>query len=219
MDEDGGDRADARSHGPAKLDGETGEARPLCGPSQPQEKAPDPWALLIVRIAQERDAAAFKALFEAFAPRLKGFLLHQGLAPAAAEELAQEALLTVWRKANYFDPHRASAAAWIFTLARNLRIDAYRRGRAVLPPDIDPLSDQDAPAAAEGMVLAAERDGRLHDAMRGLPANQVEVLQSSFFHDKPHAQIARELDLPLGTVKSRIRTALLRLRELLGDTR
>lgn len=174
---------------------------------------------MVARVATHRDEAAFKALFETFAPKLKAYLLRQGLQNASAEELAQETLLSVWRKAALFDPGRASAAAWIFTLARNLRIDAYRHARTVAAGELDPIGDQDGPPTPAGLLLTAEREGRVRDALGSLPPDQVQVIRSSFYQDKPHSEIARDLDLPLGTVKSRIRTALIRLRSVLGDAR
>jgi RNA polymerase sigma-70 factor (ECF subfamily) len=174
-------------------------------------------AELIRRISVNADREAFSALFQLFGPRVKGYLIRHGASPAQAEDLTQETLITVWRKASYFDPSRASPAAWIYTIARNLRIDALRHERAALV--YDDRSDErpdDAPPADEDMVTA-ERDQQIRKAMHILPQEQVEVLRMSFFQDKPHSEIARELHLPLGTVKSRVRLALARLRSALGD--
>jgi RNA polymerase sigma factor (sigma-70 family) len=125
-------------------------------------------------------------------------------------------MLMVWRKARLFDPAKASAATWIFTIARNLRIDAIRRERR---PDFDPndpaLVPDDEPAADS--VLMREDDGaKLHDALKTLSPEQAQVVQMSFFADKPHSQIASELGLPLGTVKSRLRLAMVRIRLAIG---
>lgn len=178
---------------------------------------PPPFNRMIQDIAANGDRAAFAALFKHFAPRLKTFLMRSGLTPTAAEEVAQETMLSVWRKASYFDPAKAGAATWIFTIARNLKIDAQRRDRPVaqLPSDADETPD-DAPDG-EAMVLTAEREERVRAALTALSAEQAHIVRLSFFQDKPHAQIAEELGIPLGTAKSRVRLALGRLRTLLDD--
>lgn len=185
------------------------------GAVKTKPRADEP-AQLIVAVAARGDRNAFALLFEHFAPRVKSYMLRLGAAPEAAEELAQEALLTVWRKATLFDPSRAGASTWIFAIARNLRIDAVRRQRR--PRIEDDPTDEPAPEpAADAVVAAGERDVRLRQAMAALPADQAEVVRQSFFQDKAHSEIARDLNLPLGTVKSRLRLALGRLRGLVGD--
>src|SRR5262249_36215685 len=135
-----------------------------------------------------------------------------------AEDLAQETLLNVWRKAAHFDPARAAAGAWIFAIARNLQIDAGRRDR--VPADwADPSDEPDPPPDPAPDLSATERAQRLRQAVRALPPDQLSVVELSFFSDKPHAEIATELGLPLGTVKSRLRLALVRLRTSLEDYR
>lgn len=173
-------------------------------------------AALILAIARAADRRAFAALFEHFAPRVKSYMLRLGAPPEAAEELAQEALLSVWRKAGLFDPSRAGASTWIFAIARNLRIDAIRRERRPKIED-DPTDAPEAEPSADAVIAAVERDARLRQAVGVLPVDQAEVVRLSFFQDKPHSEIARDLNLPLGTVKSRLRLALQRLRGLVGD--
>lgn len=174
-------------------------------------------AQLIVAVACSSDRVAFARLFTHFAPRVKTYLLRVGTTPAIAEDLAQETMLTVWRKAAFFDPARAGAAAWVFTIARNLRIDVLRREHhaAALveaPPDPSP-----EPPRADALLTAAERERRVRAALVCLSSEQAEVVRLSFFQDKPHAEIERELGIPLGTVKSRLRLAMMRLRLLLDD--
>lgn len=173
-------------------------------------------ANLILAVAQRGDRDAYALLFEHFAPRVKSYMLRLGATPEAAEELSQEALLTVWRKAALFDPSRAGASTWIFAIARNLRIDAIRRQRRPRIED-DPTDEPPAEPTADAVVVAAERDARLKIAVAALPRDQAEVVRQSFFQDKAHAEIAKDLNLPLGTVKSRLRLALARLRGLVGD--
>jgi RNA polymerase sigma-70 factor (ECF subfamily) len=168
-------------------------------------------------IAERQDRAAFASLFEFYAPRIKAMLTRLGAAADAAEDLAQETLLTVWRKAAYFDPDRASAAAWIFTIARNLRIDRLRgdnRAKLYAPYK---MVEPEGPQHPDSALSAAERDERVRAALKELSQEQVRVVQLSFFEGRAHGDIATLLDLPLGTVKSRVRLAMARLRNLLGD--
>jgi len=172
---------------------------------------------LIHAIAMRGDRSAFTALFVRFAPRVKAYLMQRGLDGARAEELAQEVLLIVWRKAAQFDPSRASAAAWMFTIARNLRIDAARRTQVVVRAP-DPADEPPEVPAADAILAAEDRAVRVSAAVAALPAEQAEVVRLAFFDDRPHADIERMLGIPLGTVKSRLRLAVSRLRGLLeGD--
>ncbi len=171
----------------------------------------------VVAIGNTRDRAAFQLVFDHFAPRVKGYLMRLGAGNAVAEDLAQEALLTVWRKAALFDPAKASASTWIFTIARNLRIDAIRKERR---PELDPndpsLHPEDERPADDTMDWAKAED-RLRAALADLPREQSQIIELSFLAEKPHSIIASELGLPLGTVKSRIRLAMARLRLALGE--
>ncbi|HKX65436.1 MAG TPA: sigma-70 family RNA polymerase sigma factor [Rhizomicrobium sp.] len=173
------------------------------------------WNILLGQVAARRDRDAFAALFAHFAPRVKAYLLRLGASPAVAEDLAQEALLSLWRKAHLFDPAKASAATWLFTIARNLRIDAIRRERR---PELDPedFMPEVALAADDGLAMAQD-EARLRAVLQDLPADQIQVIELSFFADKPHSQIAAELDIPLGTVKSRLRLAMARLKRSLEN--
>ncbi len=197
------------------------ERRSITGRASPPRMSPfapasADFAAMIAAIADRADRGAFAALFSHFAPRVKSYLLRLGADPRLAEELAQETLLTVWRKAAAFDPAKAAPSTWIFTIARNLRIDAARRERRGEPLD-DP-SDMPEPEPAPDAALAAvQSEGRIREALLTLPPEQAEVIRLSFFSDKPHAEIAAVLNLPLGTVKSRLRLAMGRLRERLGD--
>jgi RNA polymerase sigma-70 factor (ECF subfamily) len=173
---------------------------------------------MIVAIAQDRDRAAFASLFEHFAPRVKSYMLRLGAPPEAAEELAQETMLIVWRRAEAYDPAKAAASTWVFAIARNLRIDVARRA-ARAPLRDDPAFEISAPPAPDSVVTAVEDEARIGRAIATLPPEQARVITLSFFSDKPHSEIAAELDLPLGTVKSRLRLAMVRLRALLEEPR
>lgn len=173
---------------------------------------------LILAIARSQDRDAFAVLFEQFAPRVKGHLVRLGASAPQAEELAQEVLVTVWRKAALFDPSRASASTWIFRIARNLRLDALRRDTAAAAFEPDLTEAPEPPDTPETVELARQRDDRVRRALADLTPDQANVLRLSFFQDCPHSEIAETLGLPLGTVKSRIRLALARLRAALeGD--
>jgi RNA polymerase sigma-70 factor (ECF subfamily) len=175
----------------------------------------DDLARLVEAIARCGDREAFAALFQLFAPRVKGYLMRLGLPPAAAEELAQETLLAVWRRAALFDPSKATAATWIFTIARNLRISAARREKAALAYSVDLSQAPEEPEQPESVVRAGERERAVKAALEALTPDQAMVLMLSFYQEKPQAEIARDLGLPLGTVKSRVRLALARLRKAL----
>jgi RNA polymerase sigma-70 factor (ECF subfamily) len=140
-----------------------------------------------------------------------------GAASETAEELAQETLLTVWRRAEAFDPGRAAASTWIFTIARNLRIDVARRERRPLPGE-DLTEPASAPVQPDAGVSALQDEDRIAAAIAALPLEQSQVVRLAFFADKPHSEIASDLALPLGTVKSRLRLAMAKLRALLEET-
>ncbi|WP_127091429.1 sigma-70 family RNA polymerase sigma factor [Aquabacter cavernae] len=183
----------------------------------PDETVPSAPALarFILVIAAQQDRQAFTWLYRHYAPRLKSFFLRSGLAPNVAEELAQETMLQVWRKAALFDPQKAGAGTWIFTIARNLRIDFLRREKIPSVPDDDLPDEPDGAPNSEAVLLTAEREARVRGALQSLSTEQAAIVHLSFFGEKPHVEIARELGIPLGTVKSRVRLALARLRALL----
>ncbi len=184
------------------------------------EVAPSPEELisLICAVARERDRNAFAQLFAYFAPRVKSFLMRSGLADPTAEEVTQEVMIAVWRKASYFDPSRAGASTWVFTIARNQKIDWLRRARSRTADHLlDPSDEPDTPPSGEDIAITAEREDGVRKALATLPNDQATIVRLSFFAEKPHAEIARELGIPLGTVKSRVRLALNRLRTLLDS--
>jgi RNA polymerase sigma factor (sigma-70 family) len=173
-------------------------------------------------VAEAADRPAFASLFRHFAPRIKGFLLRGGADDAVAEELAQETMVTLWRRAASFDPARAQLSTWLYTIARNLRIDHYRRavgGRTEAPDDWDPeLQPEDAHLTPDELLNVAQRERSIQRALSELPPEQAQVLRLSFFEEHPHGRIAQDLGIPLGTVKSRIRLAVTQLRRILDRT-
>ena len=185
---------------------------------RPGRAGRDDWAEKIQAIAAGRDREAFAEIFNHFAPRVKSFLRKAGASEAQAEEIAQEAMLSVWRKAALFDPTASGAATWIFTIARNLRIDAIRRerrGGAIRVDEVEAEYEADAAPLADARIASAQSDDRVRKALETLPGEQLTVIRMSFFEEHPHSEIARVLRIPLGTVKSRVRLAMKRLRALL----
>jgi RNA polymerase sigma-70 factor (ECF subfamily) len=172
---------------------------------------------LLCVLKLSRDEAAFGELFRYYAPRLKSYMRKLGAAEDMAEELAQEAMAMVWRKAHLFDPDKAGAGTWIFSIARNLRIDALRRRKR---PEIeldDPTLVPDDPRSPEAELDHGQQAQAVRAALETLPREQATIVRLSFFEDKPHAEIAVQLGIPLGTVKSRMRLAFQRFRKALGE--
>lgn len=183
----------------------------------PAAETPEGATRLMQRIAEDADRQAFEILFGHFAPRVKAYMLKLGTAEALAEDLAQETLLTVWRKSAQFDRSKASPSTWIFTIARNLRIDAFRKiSRPELDPN-DPALVPEAEEAQDDRVNRLQRAGVIRDAIKELSGEQAEVIRLSFFEELSHSAIAERLDLPLGTVKSRLRLAFAKIRDAVGD--
>lgn len=171
------------------------------------------WTAEMAAIRDRQDQAAFARLFSHFAPRLKAFLMKSGLAPDQAEDCAQDVMATVWKRAALFDPAKAGVSTWIFTIARNRRIDLARRGARPEPEEL-PWTPEPAPDQAD--VLAMQQDSdRLTKALAELPEAQRRIVERAFYGDLSHSEIAAETGLPLGTIKSRIRLALERLRHAL----
>ena len=167
--------------------------------------------LLIARIAASRDREAYARLFCLFAPKVKAFVMRQGMGLQAAEDLAQDTLLTVWRKAELFDPAKAGASTWIYTIARNLRIDAARKATRVRPLPEDLWQDGPAKPADE-QVIEHQVQVSVSRAFDTLSEEQQTILRLSYYEGLSQAEIARAQSIPLGTVKSRMRLAIARLR-------
>jgi len=167
---------------------------------------------LIGLVGERQDRKAFADLFRYFAPRCKAYALRIGCPDGEAEELTQEAMVSVWRRAETFDRTKAAASTWIFTIVRNKRIDKMRREKPVMA-EFEQLERLPAVTVDPGDASDATRVRIvMREAVDALPADQKLVLEKAFYEDKSHSQVAEELQLPLGTVKSRIRLALSRLR-------
>ncbi|WP_029011268.1 sigma-70 family RNA polymerase sigma factor [Azospirillum halopraeferens] len=187
---------------------------PESGNSETPETAPERWLLAVAR---DGDRAAFAALYRHFAPRVKSYAMRLGLDTGAAEELVQDVMLTVWQRAATYDPALAGAATWIFTITRNRRIDRLRRERRPEFDPEDPALVPDPAVPADSAVAAAQEAARLRRALKTLSAPQSEVLRLAYFEEKSHSTIAAERDIPLGTVKTRVRAALAHLRRSIEE--
>ena len=168
------------------------------------------WSGLMIRVRDGQDKTAFAMLFRHFAPRVKAFLMKSGAGATLAEECAQDVMATLWQKAHIFDPTRASVATWVFTIARNRRIDALRKSRRPEPEELD-WGPAPEPDQAE-VLVARQETAKLGRALAALPAKQRALIERAYYGDLSHGEIAAETGLPLGTIKSRIRLALGKLR-------
>jgi RNA polymerase sigma factor (sigma-70 family) len=180
------------------------------------ENSPNRLAELIQLVGKSRDKEAFATLFGHFAPRVKSYMRRLGTDDAQAEELMQEAMIMVWRRAHTYDPERSAASTWIFTIARNKRIDGLRRGSWL---DIDPndptvISEPDQP---DDIVSGFEIARQMKEAVAMLPDDQAEAIRLAYYEGLSQSEIAAKLGTPLGTVKSRLRLALQRLRIKISD--
>lgn len=193
------------------------ERPPRSGVGARQGPPPDVQAKWLERIGSEQDRAAFTELFDYFGPRVKAYLLRLGADALTAEEVTQDVMVTVWRKAHLFDRSKSSAATWLFRIARNRRIDLLRRRRDI-ETDPETLIIEDESLPDPNSTLDEEkRQVRIRAALTKLPKEQLKLIELAFFSELSHSQIAEQTDLPLGTVKSRIRLAFGRLRRILEE--
>ncbi len=193
----------------------SGKTPPTAGTLSEGER--DRFADLMEAVAIHKDKAAYGELFAYYGPRVKAYLMRLGADNALAEELAQDVMVTVWRKADLFDRTQASVSTWLFRVARNKRIDAIRRTtKPELDPN-DPLLLPSAPPAADQLITGAERDQLVRAAIVDLPEEQRQLLHQAFYDGLSHREIAEQTGTPLGTVKSRLRLAFLKLRSKLDS--
>jgi RNA polymerase sigma factor (sigma-70 family) len=186
------------------------------------QRAEDDFEALAMAVGRDQDRQAFALLFAFFAPRIKNWLIHAGSSPAAADDLVQDTFVVFWRKASQFDASKATFAAWLFTITRNLRTDS-RRGLAQTWIRLDDSVFEAMPDpslhSAEDGVSGRERQDGVRRALSALSPEQRRLLHLNYYEDQSHSAIAAELKMPLGTVKTRIRRAAARLRELLEEHR
>lgn len=195
-------------------------------PILPQERRPaggrkDPWSPLLEKVGRCQDKVAYRSLFEHFGPQIKYYAMANGLA-SHAEELVQEVFVSIWRRSCLYDWRKAAASTWIFTIARNQRIDMLRkmqRRRAEMTIETDELwqipgSHEDEPVTSLHRLIS---ERRIRESLRHLPEEQVTVIAKVYMENKSHQRVASELNIPLGTVKSRVRLALNKLRVIMRD--
>ncbi|TQV69579.1 sigma-70 family RNA polymerase sigma factor [Aliiroseovarius halocynthiae] len=169
----------------------------------------------MIAVRDKRDKAAFAALFDHFAPRLKGFVMRTGTSAAQAEEVVQDVMLTVWRRAETFDPHRAQVSAWIYQITRNRQIDVMRKENRPVP---EALKEEPGLEPDAGQIMAVEQEaGLLRKALSTLNCDQRAIIEKAYLGELTHQEISTQTGLPLGTIKSRIRLGLERLRHELKD--
>lgn len=194
---------------------------PLQDSSRRGERSKDQWSQLLERVGASQDRNAFHQLFEHFGPQIKYYAISNGIAHQA-EELVQEVMISIWRRASTYDWRKAAASTWIFTIARNQRIDMLRkiqRGSAEMPLETEDLwqipgDDEKDPVPSLHRIIA---ERRIRDSFEHLPEEQVSVLAKVYLEHKSHQEVAQEMDIPLGTVKSRVRLALAKLKVILQD--
>ena len=172
---------------------------------------------LMAAIGSKQDLASFERIFDHFAPRVRSYMLRLGAAPSVADDLVQDVMLAVWRRADQFDSSKASVATWIFTIARNRRIDVIRKNRRPELDPNDPALVQGEEPSADSVLQRKQGKAIIQTALDDLPDNQSKILRLAYFEEMSHSDIARKLSLPLGTVKSRVRLATEKLRATLME--
>lgn len=185
------------------------------------ERRRDPWSQLLEKVGRTGDRQAYHALFEHFAPQIKYYAMANGLS-SHAEELVQEVFVFIWRRSCLYDWRKAAASTWIFTIARNQRIDMLRkmqRTSAEMPVETEDLwqipgENEDEPVTSLHRLMS---ERRVRDSLQHLPEEQITVIAKVYMEHKSHQMVADELDIPLGTVKSRVRLALNKLKVILQD--
>ena len=175
-------------------------------------KVKNPFAVALVNIAESQDIGSFKKIFDYFSPRLKSFLMKSGADEAIAEEIIQETMTIIWTKADYYDPKVASPSTWIYTIARNKKIDILRKSRKAILEDIETAVLPPVESKADENIEHDQKFDMIAQYLDDLPEDQLNLLKMNFFEEKSHGEIAELTKIPLGTVKSRIRLALEKIR-------
>jgi RNA polymerase sigma factor (sigma-70 family) len=172
---------------------------------------------LLTAVGADRDDKAYTELFDHFRPRVQAQMLRLGLGPYAAADVTQDVMETIWRKAHLFDRRKSAAATWVYRIAQNRRIDVGRRHREQCCPVEELVEIPDPACGNDDNLDAAQREAHVHAALDALPQDQFKMVQLAFFEGLSHSTIAARTNLPIGTVKSRLRLAFSRLRRLLTD--
>lgn len=170
---------------------------------------------LMIAIADRRDRIAFARLFTLMAPKVKGYLRRMNVSDEGLDDIVQDVMLLVWRRAGQFDPGKSAPTTWIFTIARNRRIDVLRRERRPQADPQDPALVQEHEAQPDDAMMAADSSEAVRDALKDLPPSQLSLLKLAYYEELTHSEIAERTGLPLGTVKSRLRLAIAKLKSAL----
>ena len=187
--------------------------------SEKKSRLNDAHVRLLERVASSGDKTAFTELFSHYGPILKSFMMGKGASADLAEDLAQDTMVQVWRKASLYSSGKGSVSSWIFTIARNLRIDAFRRSSRVNFEEISDFDIESDEPSGEDSINERQENAIVADAVKMLPPDQYQVIQMAFIEDLTHMEIAEKLKQPLGTVKSRMRLAYQKLSQALEDLR
>ena len=175
-------------------------------------KVKNPFIEALAKVAESQDISSFKKIFDYFSPRLKSFLMRSGAHEAIAEEIIQETMTIIWTKADYYDPKMASPSTWIYTIARNKKIDILRKSRKAILEDIDTAVLPPVESKADENIEHDQKFEMITQYLDDLPEDQLNLLKMNFFEEKSHGEISEITKIPLGTVKSRIRLALEKIR-------
>ena len=175
-------------------------------------KVKNPFIKALAKVAESQDISSFKKIFDYFSPRLKSFLMRSGADEAIAEEIIQETMTIIWTKADYYDPKMASPSTWIYTIARNKKIDILRKSRKAILEDIDTAVLPPVESKADENIEHDQKFEMITQYLDDLPEDQLNLLKMNFFEEKSHGEISEITKIPLGTVKSRIRLALEKIR-------
>ena len=175
-------------------------------------KVKNPFIEALAKVAESQDISSFKKIFDYFSPRLKSFLMRSGADDAIAEEIIQETMTIIWTKADYYDPKVASPSTWIYTIARNKKIDILRKSRKAILEDIDTAILPPVESKADENIEHDQKFEMIAQYLDDLPEDQLNLLKMNFFEEKSHGEISEITKIPLGTVKSRIRLALEKIR-------
>lgn len=170
------------------------------------------WSRLLEQVATRQDTQAFAKIFNYYSPRVKSFLLSSGLSFEDAEECAQQTMVSVWSKAKTYNPKTAAVSTWIYTIARNKKIDHFRKTKRQTIDPIFFVAHQSTQESTEDEALLQEEHEQLHQHINDLPESQREIIKKAYLDEKTHSQISEETGLPLGTIKSRIRLGLEKLK-------
>ena len=175
-------------------------------------KVKNPFIEALAKVAESQDIGSFKKIFDYFSPRLKSFLMRSGADETIAEEIIQETMTIIWTKADYYDPKMASPSTWIYTIARNKKIDILRKSRKAILEDIDTAVLPPVESKADENIEHDQKFEMITQYLDDLPEDQLNLLKMNFFEEKSHGEISEITKIPLGTVKSRIRLALEKIR-------